>query len=459
MKVRRHGSRGEAMSLRLGGAWLAVALLPGALAAQGPSIYRLTMGDAARLAAERSAPVLEAHARSEAAEARVRESLSDLLPTVDADLAKGAHTFNTASFGLDFPTLPGQPPLFDPDGEVIGPVNATDLRVSASVPVVDLGAWGRRRSARARVTAARLEEEATADVAATEAALAYLAALRARAAIDAREEDLRLAQTLLGGARALLEAGVGVAIDVTRAESQLATMRAELLSSRHSAEIAELGLRRTLRLPGDARLELVDDLGSLAGEDPPGEQDAVRRALARRRDLSAAEAHQAAARQAATAIRADRLPTLSASIDEGFYGRGVGTLLNTYAWTVSVSVPLFDGFDRSGRLGAQEAQVREIGHRIEDLEDDIVFQVRRALLDLAAAGELAAAAGERLRLAELEVSQEEERLRAGVTGTGDVVRAALRLNEARTAQLDALTAVQASRIAVAEATGTVSDLR
>jgi outer membrane protein TolC len=57
------------------------------------------------------------------------------------------------------------------------------------------------------------------------------------------------------------------------------------------------------------------------------------------------------------------------------------------------------------------------------------------------------------------VTQEEDRLRAGVAGTADLVRAALRLNEARTAHLDTRAAVLAARVALAAATGTVTALR
>jgi outer membrane protein TolC len=431
-------------------------LLPAAVLAQGAPAYRLTLGDAARLASERSTPVLQAHARAEGAEARVRGTMSDLLPSLDADLMQSARTFNTASFGLDFPTIPGQQPFFDPAGEVVGPVKGTDVRARVSVPLLDFEALGRRRNARANADAAHEEESAVADAAAASAAWAYLATLRARAEVVAREEDLALAQDLLDVAEGLLEAGVGVAIDVTRAQSQVATIRAQLLGSQHRAEITDLTLRRSLRLPEGAELELVDDLESLEVESLPGEREAIARALDQRSDLSAAEAYEAAARQTVSTTRAGRLPTLSASVDEGYYGRRYDHLLNTYSWSIRLSVPLFDGFDRSSRLQEGEARVREIGYRIDDLEEEVSFQIRQSILDLGASQEQAEASAERLRLAELEVSQEEERLRAGVAGTADVVRAAMRLNEARTARLNALAAVQTSRVGLASAMGTVA---
>ncbi|MGD8280515.1 MAG: TolC family protein [Gemmatimonadota bacterium] len=420
--------------------------------------YRLSLGDAARLATERSTPVLEARARTEGAQARVRGSLSDLLPRVDASAARSARTFNTASFGLDFPTIPGQPPFFDPDGEVVGPVDATDVRARAVVPLFDLSAFRRRSSAIAGADAAMAEEGAVEDAAATSAATAYIAVLRARSDVDAREEDLALAQELLEVAQGQLDAGVGVGIDVTRAQSQVATIRAQLLAAQHRAETAELMLRRTLHLPDAATLQLTDDLGTMAVEPLPVERQAIADALDQRSDLNAAEAYESAAEQSVSATRAGRLPRLTASVDQGFYGETYRNMLHTYSWSISLSVPVFHGLDRSSRIREQEARVRELGYRIEDMEEEVAFQVRQALLALGAAQEQEAAAAERLRLAELEVDQEEERLRAGVVGTADVVRAAMRLNAARTAHLDALAAAQTSRVRLAAARGAVTRL-
>lgn len=437
---------------------LVVALVPAGAFAQEPDSYELTLGDAARLAAERSTPVLEARARTDAAHARVRQSTADLLPSLDAGLSQSARTFNTASFGLDFPTAPGQPPFFDPNGEVVGPVRATDLRATAVVPLIDFEALRDRRSAMASEDAARQEEGAVADAAAVNASRAYLATLRARADVTAREQDLALAQELLQVAEGLVEAGVGVAIDVTRAQSQVATIRAQLLASRHQAEVSELTLRRSLRLPDAVDVVLLDDLESLAVEPLPSEEDAVRRAIESRSDLRAAEAYRLAAERDASATRAGRLPSLTAYLDDGFYGSRYDNTLNTYTWAFRLSVPVFDGFDRSARIQEDDARAREINYRIEGLEEDVTFQVRQALLDLEAAQEQEVAAEERLRLAQLETDQEEERLRAGVAGTADVVRAAMRLNEARTARLNALSAVHGSRVALAAAMGTVSRL-
>lgn len=433
-------------------------LLPLSPVAGQEAGYRLTLGDAARLGAERSATVLQAQSRVQGAEARIRESTSDLLPSLDADVVKGAHTLNTASFGLDFPTLPGQEPFFDPAGEVVGPVKSADVRAHLDVPLLDLAALGRRRGARAGAMAAREEVGALREVAAGNAARAYVGVLRARAEVTAREEDLSLAQELLQVAEGQLEAGVAVALDVTRAQAQVATVRAQLLAARHGAQVAELALRRALNLTDGVALQLADSLAGTSRAAVPAEEEAVAAALDGRGDLKTVEAYRTAAGESLAAVKAGRLPKLSASLNEGYYGRQFDGMLHTYSWTFRLSVPVFDGFQRSARIQEEEARARELSYRIEDLEADVAFQVRQALLNVHAAQEQVVAADERLRLAELEVAQEEDRLQAGVAGTADLVRAALRLNEARTADLDVRAAVLMARVALASAMGSVTEL-
>lgn len=452
--TRRRGWDRVLTVLAVGLVWAGA--VPGA--AQEPPSHRLTLGGAARLAAERSASVLEAQARVDGAEARVRQRTSELLPNVSADATRGARTFNTASFGLEFPTAPGQDPLFDPRGEVVGPVASGDVRARADVALLDLAALGRRRSAVASADAAREEVRALEDAAATAAARAYVAALRADAEVSAREEDVKLAEDLLQVVRSQLDAGVAVAIDVTRAEAQLATVRAQLVAARHRSEGAELAVRRALRLSDGEGVEMTDDLEAAGAGEVPAEDAAVESALSERQDLALGEALRAAAQQSLGAARAARLPRLSAGVDEGYYGKGFNHMLRTYTWNVRLSVPVFDGFQRSARISEEQSRVRELDYRLEDMRAEVAYQVRQALLGLSAALEVSGAVDERLRLAIQEEAQEEERLRAGVAGTADVVRSAQRLNEARTAHLDALTGVYGARIALAAAMGRVTDL-
>jgi outer membrane protein TolC len=437
----------------------ALALWPVPATAQPQQTLRLSLGDAARLGARQSAAAEGARLRAEQAHARVTQRRAELLPAVSALAAHGRRTINTAALGFDFPSVPGLPPFFDPDGEVVGPVTTADLRGRVSQSLLDLGAIRRVRTARASARAVDAEAEAAAEMAAAAAATAYVRLLRADADVRARGADSLLADSLLGIARDLLRSGVGVAIDVTRARAQAAGVRAQLIAARAARDRARLELLRALGLPLDAVVALADSLAEpAAAAAAPDERDAIERALRARPDLRAAEEQLRTAEQQAAAIRAERLPTVGVFADDGFIGRRYDHLLNTYAWGVQLSLPLFDGFRRAARVDEQQALAREIDVRRRDLRQRAAIEVRAALLDVAAAREQADAARERLRLAEQELAQAGDRFRAGVAGSADVIAASLALTGARTLVTDALAAYHLARVSLAGAQGSVREL-
>ena len=420
----------------------------------------LSLGDAARLAALQSAPVVAARYRAEQADARVTQRRADLLPNVSASAVENGRTLNTATFGIDFPSPPGQPPVFDPDGQLEGPVNIFDTRARFAQSLFDPGALGRVRSARAAASASEYDAVAVAEQAAATAASAYVRAARAEAQLGARVADSVLAEDLLRVAREQLTAGVGVALDVTRAQSQLAAIRAQLIAVRNDRGRARFELLRALALPLDTRLTLTDSLSALRLDDAvPAEDAAIARALRDRADLRSIDAQLTAVDRQVSAVRAERLPTVAAFGDYGAIGKNGGSMLGTYNWGVQLSLPLFDGFRREGRVEEQTALHREIDVRRKDLREQASVEVRTALLDLASAREAVAAAQERVRLAEQEVAQASERFRAGVAGNADVFTASISLNGARTQVVDALASYQNARIALARAEGGARDIR
>ena len=418
----------------------------------GAAPRALSLGDAARLAARQSALAEAARYRADEATARVRQARAGLLPDVSASASDGQRTFNTASFGLP---LPG----FDPQGEVIGPVRTADFRGRVSAPIVNLPAIQRVRSARTAARASSADAANSAEQAAQLASAAYLRALRADEVVRARTADSSLAADLLGIAQNQLAAGVGVGLDVTRARAQLSTVRSQLIAARGERDRSRLELQRTLGLPLDAAVTLTDSLGGLAQVDTvQDERAAIERALRQRPDVRAAEEQVTAARQQVSAIRAERLPTVGVFGDDGATSNSYSHLLNTYTYGVQVSLPIFDGFRREGRVEEQSAVTRELDVRRRDLRQQAAIEVRGALLDLRTARQQVDAARERLALAEQEVTQARDRFRAGVAGNADIISASLALNGSRNGLIDALTSYQNARVSFARATGSVTEL-
>jgi len=410
----------------------------------------LTLGDAARLGARQNASAIQARYRAEQANARITQERSDLLPSVSGYVQENGRSFNTATFGIPFPG-------FDPRGEVVGPVNIFDVRGRISETFLDFGALQRVKSARTTARAFGATAANEAEISAQNAAQAYLRAQRADAQLSARQADSVLADSLLGIAREELRAGVGVALDVTRAQSQFASVRAQLIVARNERDRSRLDLLRALGQPLTAKVSLADSLTMLDIRDTTiDEAGAIETAMHARPDLRAADEQIRAAEQLITSIKAERLPSLSAFGDYGYIGNQ--KLLGTYDWGVQVSVPIFDGLHREGRIEEAKAMANEIDVRRRDLRQQVAIEVRGALLDLASARQEADAVREALRLAQQEVAQAQERFRAGVAGNADVITASLALNTARTQAVDALASYQGAKVALARAVGSVTAL-
>ena len=431
---------------------------PAALAQQADTLF-LSLGDAARLAASQQTSVELARYRVQASEARVRQRRAALYPQLSVGLAETGRTFNTATLGIDLPSEPGQPPLFDPNGQVAGPVFATDLRAQLTADVLDLAAWRRVRSAQAGVSAAEAETDAASENAAASAASAYVAAAQAQAQVDAREADRALAEDLVRIARAQLDAGVGIGLDVTRAEARLAAIEAQLVAARNRRDQTRLDLLRALDLSPDAPVA-VRQIGATAPANLPAADTTslFQQALRNRADLTAAERREAAIRAEIDAIEAERYPSLRVAAGNGLIGKSPAHPLDTYDFAVQVSVPIFEGGRTRSRIAEQRAMLNEAEARREDLREGVRFALRKAVLDLANTTEQVAAAGVQLQLAEQEVHQATRRFETGVAGNADVVTASLSLSEARNQLIAAQTQQEAAQVRLAAVRGTLTEL-
>jgi outer membrane protein TolC len=426
------------------------ASLPFIASAQNPPI-RLSLPDAIKLARAQSTAARLAGIRAEEVEARVTQRRADLLPFASAVATDGERTFNTASFGIPFPG-------FDPNGSIIGPVRTVDIRARIGMNLYDPSARARYHSAQVVADSAGAAREAAMDAASLTAAAAYLRAMRAEALVSARAADSTSATQLLSIARDVLNAGVGVALDVTRAEAQLAGVRTQLAAARSESRQAELALRRAIGASLDQTVVLTDSLDRPLRA-VPSQTEAIATALRTRPELRAAASGARAARLSRDAARATRLPTLSAFADEGLTSSSYAHLLRTHAFGLQVSVPLFEGRRTEGRVDETSAMLREAELRLADATEQVSVEVRSALIDIGSATEQVELARERLRLAEAELAQAQERFRAGVAGNADAISALLSLTTSRALLIDAETSLRYSHISLARAEGLLSDLQ
>jgi len=415
--------------------------------AQEPAALRLSFADAVRrVTSDAPPPSVEiAGLREDESRARVTQARSGLLPNISLAGSWANRTLNPKALGFSFAGVPS----------LIGPFDVVDGRVQLQQTIFDFSNLKRVSAAKSQVTAAAAEGSATEEASAQTVAVAYARATRAQAVVGARRADSSLAAELVTLAIAQQQAGVSASIDVTRARVQLSESAGRLILAQSQLERARIDLARALGLDTATPIELTDTLGvELGAAVVPADRDlAVAQAIAMRPDLAAELARGNAARTAASAISAERLPRLGLAADYGLSGNQFPDAVSTRALAVQVTLPVLDGWRREGRLAEQKAVARQSDVRARDLRQQLAADVDGALLDLRSAAAQQMISRERLQLATEEVSQARQRFEAGVAGNIEVINAQESLVRAREADIDARFAALSARIALARSVG------
>jgi outer membrane protein len=421
---------------------------PSVAAAQQPAVPQgpLTLLQAITLGRTQGVNAAIARLNVRTAEARVGQRRADLLPTINGNAAITRQTLNLEEFGI--PNATG----------VTDPFDIYRLQLRASQTIFDASIIGRLRAARDTAVAAGLDARAAGELAGATAGLAYLRALSARETVRAREADSTIAAELLDQARQLVGAGVSPAIDLTRSEVSFAAVRTQLEVGRNAADRARLDLLRSLDLPSGTPIELADSLGPAELELPLQPDTAAGFAREHRPELAAERARTQAAHRSLGAIRAEYLPSLGLSGAYQQTGRETRSLDGSYSLQLQLTVPILDGFRRQNRVKEQDARVDIQEIRERDLVNQVETEARQAVLDVASAQQQVAIAGERLRLAEQELAQAQQRFQAGVAGSVETTNAQGSVIAARDALIQARVNFGTARVGAYRALGVIDQL-
>jgi outer membrane protein TolC len=423
-------------------------LTAGRVTAQQPVVPQgpLTLLQAIALGRSQGVDAAIAQLDVRTADARVGQRRADLLPTISGNAAITRQTLNLDEFGI--PIASGVTEGFD----------VYRLQLRASQTIFDASVIGRLRAARDTAVAAGLDARAAGEIAGATAGLAYLRALSARETVRARQADSTIAAELLGQARQLVDAGVSPAIDATRSEVSFASVRTQLEVARNAADRSRLDLLRTLDLPSGTKVELADSLGPGRLDIPLDPDAAAGFAREHRTELAAERARTRAAQRTLGAVRAEYLPSLGLNGAYQQTGREAGDLAGTYNVQLQLTVPILDGFRRQNRVKEEHLRVDIQAIRERDLLNRVETEARQSVLDLASAQQQVAIAEDRLRLAELELSQAQQRFQAGVAGSVETTNAQGSVISARDALIQARVNFGTARVGAYRALGVIDQL-
>ncbi|MCA9463057.1 MAG: TolC family protein [Nitrospira sp.] len=413
------------------------------LTSSDPPELRLSLRDAMEAAVDQNPTIRLFKERIGQAQDVANTQLGELLPNLSGRLSGARRRFFTGSFG-------GSP-------TVTGPKDFYEARATLTQNVFSLSLIQKWRAAKAGVDVASLNAEVTKRDSMATVGLVYLETLRAMAAVDARKADVTLNEELLRLATERKAVGMATSLDVTRSKVQLENVRQQLLVAENDRDRAKLNLIRAIGLSFDVSLTLTDEMSLVAVPDQTI-AEALAVAQEHRTELKVQKTRERLAALTLSSVTSERLPSVQASGDVGMIGNQIPDMLTTDNVQVLMTVPIFDGGAREGRISESRSVVRQEAIKTQDVQYQVSLEVRDAMLTLNSSRQQVAVAEEGLKLALTELALSRERFAVGVATNIEVTDAQTRVAQARDNIIEALFRYNGSRINLARAQGRLEDL-
>jgi outer membrane protein TolC len=285
-------------------------------------------------------------------------------------------------------------------------------------------------------------------------AAAYLHAIAAASEVDNAKALEATGERFVHDAHEAHEAGVAANLDELRARVQLQAQQQARINAQNAFEKDLILLKREIGLDPGQRIALTDaapysDLAAQTLEEI--------RALAyrSRQDYQTLENQAVEMKAIHAAYRSQRLPSLSFG---GYYGvsqvSGAGSHGN-FAAVGTLSLPLFREAKLRGDTDVAQAQLDAVRAQLDDLRGKIDQQVRSALLDVTATAKLVEVARSNVELTTRALSDETDRVSAGVDDNLPLVTAQATLASAESNLVESLYQYNLSKLALARATGVI----
>jgi len=406
-------------------------------------VLKLSLRDAMDAAVDQNPTVRLFKERITQAQDVADTQLGELLPNLSGGLSYSRRRFFTSRFG-------GSSTVTDPR-------DFYDARAFLTQNVFSLSLIQKWRAAKTGVEVAGLDAEVTKRDTMATVGLIYLETLRAKAAVEARRADVLLNEELLRLATERKAAGMATRLDVTRSKVQLENERQRLLAAEIAEGRATLNLIRVMGISFDVQVVLTDELTMV----PVPEQtmkEALQLAQDNRTELKAQKRRERLASLSLSSVKSERIPSMQATGEVGMIGNQIPDMLTTDGVAVLMTVPIFDGGQREGRISERRSIVRQEAINTQDIQYQVTLEVRDALLTLNAAKQQVAVAEESLKLSLTELELARERFAVGVATNIEVTNAQTSVAQARDNLIQGLFNFNASRISLARAQGRIQAL-
>ena len=434
-----------ALTVLLCGLWqpgFAATDLPSSGQPEAP-VLKLSLRDAMDAAVDQNPTVRLFKERITQAQDVADTQLGELLPHLSGGLSYSRRRFFIGRFG-------------GPD-TVTDPTDFYDARAFLTQNVFSLSLIQKWRAATTGVEVAGLDAEVTKRDTMATVGLIYLETLRAKAAVEARRADVLLNEELLRLATERKAAGMATRLDVTRSRVQLQNERQRLLAAEIAEGRATLNLIRAMGISFDVQVVLTDEL-TMVSVPEQTMKEALQLAQDYRTELKAQKRRERLAALSLSSVKSERIPSMQATGEVGMIGNQIPDMLTTDGVALLLTVPIFDGGQREGRISERRSIVRQEAINTQDIQYQVTLEVRDALLTLNSAKQQVDVAEGSLKLSLTELELARERFAVGVATNIEVTNAQTSVAQARDNLIQGLFNFNASRISLARSQGRLQDL-
>jgi outer membrane protein TolC len=426
------------------------------LAAATGQPIQLSLDDAISRGLQNNLGLRQAENYERAIHGERNQALQAFLPTITLTGDSGFYQHNLAAQGFG-PSVLAKfaqffPPTTSPAISLITRDTLTEgqirySQVLFSGPVI--AGW---RAAGAATRAAHFGKMSARGEVVQQVASAYLHAIAAASEVENAKALEQADLVQLNNAHAGHQAGTLSNLDELRPRVQYQAQQQATIAAENSYEKDLILLKREIGLDPGQKIVLTDraPYSELAAQTPE-EVRAI--AYRNRQDYQNLQNQQVELKAVHAAYRSQRFPTLSFSGNYGVQEIGGAGSHGTFAAVGTLSVPLFREASLRGNIDAAQAQVNAINSQLDDLRSKIDQQVRSALLDVNAASQLIEVSRSNVALATRALSDETERVNAGVDNTLPLVSAQATLANAQNTLVESLYQFNVAKLALARASG------
>jgi outer membrane protein TolC len=421
-------------------------------------LLKLSLDDAIRRGFENNLGLREAESGEKQFQGEKNQVLQEFLPTINLSGGTGVFQHNLVALGFGPSTLkqfeglfPGGPPagfsLITKDDLTEGALSLNQTLFSGVV----IAGW---KAAGAAAKSAYFQKMSARGEVVQQVATTYLRAIADASEVDNATALMKSDEVAWQHAHDAHVAGTMANLDELRARVELQSQQQSVIAAQNAEEKDLILLKREIGIDPGQKIVLTDPAPySDIAEQTPAEVRAI--AYKNRQDYQNLQNQVIEVRALHAAYRAQRLPTLSFS---GFYGvdkvngspsHGVFNAMGT------LNIPIFREAGIRGEVDASGAQLAAVNAQLDNLRSQIDQQVRSALLDVDAAKKLVDVSKSNVDLAAQTVSDETDRVNAGVDDNLPLVTAQSSLASAQTNYVRSLYQYNVSKLALARSAGVI----